>query len=71
MSIRLEKPTSAEQYDAWVRIMSRVSGQEFEAEELIHAIETDVKSAWILAYLDDEPVGTGVGGPPPIAGKEF
>jgi mycothiol synthase len=71
MSIRLEKPSSAEQYDAWVRIMSRVSGQEFEAEELIHAIETDVKSAWILAYLHDEPAGCGVGRPSSVAGSQY
>jgi len=71
MRIRLEKPDSPPQYDAWVRIMARVSGQEFGAEELIHAVETDVKSAWILAYLDDEPVGTGVGRPSSIAGSQY
>ena len=71
MSIRLEKPGSPSDYDAWVRIMARVSGQEFGAEELIHAIETDVKSAWILAYLDDEPTGCGVGRPSSVAGSQY
>jgi mycothiol synthase len=71
MSIRLEKPRSPSDYDAWVLIMARVSGQEFGAEELIHAIETDVKSAWILAYLDDEPVGSGVGRPSSVAGSQY
>lgn len=71
MSIRFEKPHSASQYDAWVRIMARVSGQEFGAEDLAHAVKTDVKSAWILAYLDDEPVGCGVGRPSQVAGSQY
>ena len=71
MSIRFEKPRSPEQFDAWVEIMVRVSGQEFGAEDLIHAVETDVKSAWILAYLDDEPAGCGVGRPSSVAGGQY
>jgi mycothiol synthase len=54
-----------------MRIMERVAGVVFEAEELIYAIESDEESAWILAYLDDEPVGTGVGRPSSIAGSQY
>jgi mycothiol synthase len=71
MGIRLEKPRSPSQHEDWVRIMEHVSGDVFGVEELTYAIQSDEESAWILAYLDDEPVGTGVGRPSSIAGSQY
>jgi mycothiol synthase len=61
MRIRLEEPCSPAQHEAWVQIMERVTGEVFEVEELTYSMQSDDESAWILAYLDDEPVGIGVG----------
>jgi len=71
MSIRLESPSTSSQYEVWATIILRVSGQEFTVEELTHALQSDRASAWILAYLDDEPVGCGVGRPSSIQGTQY
>ena len=71
MSIRLESPSTPSQYEAWATIMLRVSGQEFSVEELTHALQSDKESAWILAYLGDEPVGSGVGRPSSIRDAQY
>ncbi len=71
MSIRLESPGTPFQYEAWAQIMLRVSGQEFSVEELTHALQSDSESAWVLAYLGDEPVGCGVGRPSSIRDSQY
>ena len=71
MEIRLEAPGSREQFEAWVAILERVSGDVFDVEELEHTLTTDRESAWLLAYLGDEPVGIGVGRPSSLAGSLY
>jgi mycothiol synthase len=51
--------------------MLRVSGQVFSVEELTYALQSDRESAWILGYLDDEPVGCGVGRPSSIRESQY
>jgi mycothiol synthase len=51
--------------------MERVEGDVFDVDELAHAIETDDRSAWLLAYLGNEAVGSGVGRPSSIAGTLY
>ena len=71
MNVRFETPSTPAQYDAWVTIMVRIYGQAFTVEELTHALQKDTESAWILAYLGDEPVGSGVGRPSSIRGSQY
>ena len=71
MRIRLEEPCLPAQHGAWVRIMERVTGEVFGVEELTYSIQSDDESAWILAYLDDEPVGIGVWLRSSIAGSQY
>src|SRR5262245_45285233 len=71
MSIRLERPSSTPQYEDWAAILRRVTGHVFDIDELAHTLETDHVSAWILAYLEGEAVGIGVGRPSSIAGSLY
>jgi GNAT superfamily N-acetyltransferase len=61
MAIHIEAPEQDEQIEAWAEILWRVDQLPFDVEELRHNFERDKKSIWALAYLDGEPVGTGVG----------
>jgi mycothiol synthase len=63
MAIRIEPPQRVDQIEAWAEILQRVEGLRFEVDELRHSFEQDRESLWALAYLDDEPVGLGVGRP--------
>ena len=71
MDLRLEPPTTQRHYEHWAVIMERVSGDALNVEELAHVFETDRESAWLLAFADEEPVGSGVGRPSSIAGSLY
>jgi mycothiol synthase len=71
VELRLEIPSSPEQFAAWVTIMERVSGDVFSVEELAHIFATDRESAWLLAVRGDEALGCGVGRPSSIAGSLY
>jgi GNAT superfamily N-acetyltransferase len=71
MEIRLERPSSAPQYEQWATIMERVSGDVYGVDELAHTLETDRRSAWLLAYRGDQAAGIGVGRPSSIAGSLY
>ena len=51
--------------------MQRVSGDVFAVDEIAHVIETDDRSAWLLACRGREVVGCGVGRPSSIAGSLY
>jgi RimJ/RimL family protein N-acetyltransferase len=71
VTIRIEHPSSSEQIEAWAEILRRVDDIRFGVDELRHNFEQDHESLWALAYLDGEPVGTGVGRPSSLAGSNF
>jgi RimJ/RimL family protein N-acetyltransferase len=71
VTIHLEHPARPEQHQAWAEILQRVDDLRIDVDELRHGFEIDRESVWTLAYLDDEPVGTGVGRPSSLAGSNF
>lgn len=71
MDIRLEKPASTPQYEDWAAILERVTGDVCDVDELAHTLETDHESVWILAYLDGEAAGIGVGRPSSIGSSLY
>jgi mycothiol synthase len=71
MSIHIEHPTSDEQIEAWAEILRRVDQLPLAVDELRHNFEHDEKSLWALAYLDGDPVGTGVGRPSSIPAANY
>jgi mycothiol synthase len=71
MSIRLEAPSGPADLEAWKNILWRVSGLAMGVDEIEHFHATDRESRWILAFLDDLPVGIGVGRPSSLAGANF
>lgn len=66
MELRLETPSTLQQYEQWSAVLERVSADVFEVDEIAHFVESDSESAWLLALLGDEPVGSGVGRPSSI-----
>jgi mycothiol synthase len=71
MAIHIDHPETAEQIEAWAEILWRVDRLPFDVDELRHNFELDKKSLWALAYLDGEPVGTGVGRPSSIPAANY
>ena len=71
MEIRLETPSTKAQYEQWAMVMKRIENDVFEVDELAHVIQTDEKSAWLLASRGDEAIGCGVGRPSSIAGSLY
>lgn len=69
--MRLETPSTRAQFEQWAAIVERVTGEAFAVDELAHVIETDIRSAWLLAYIGDEAVGCGVGRPSSTAGTLY
>lgn len=71
MAIHIEHPSRPEQVEAWAEILWRVEGLRLGVDELRHSFEQDPESLWALAYLDGEPVGTGVGRPSSLAAANY
>lgn len=71
MAIHIEQPESTEQIEAWSQILWRVDQLPLDVDELRHNFEHDKKSRWALAYLDGQPVGTGVGRPSSIPAANY
>ena len=71
MAIRLETPCDPDHFAAWKDILWRVSELAMGVDEIEHFLAHDHESCWILAFLDDLPVGIGVGRPSSLAGANF
>jgi mycothiol synthase len=71
VSVRLETPSTREQFEQWAAIMERVEGDVYDVDELAHVIQDDDESAWLLASRGDEALGCGVGRPSSIAGSLY
>jgi mycothiol synthase len=67
MAIRIERPRSDEQIEAWAEILREVEGLQLGVDELRHFFERDRESLWRLAYFDGKPVGLAVGRPSSLA----
>ncbi|HEY3051440.1 MAG TPA: GNAT family N-acetyltransferase [Gaiellaceae bacterium] len=66
MELRLDRPSTVRHYEQWAAILKRVSGDVFDVDEIAHFVESDRKSAFLLATREDEAVGCGVGRPSSI-----
>ena len=66
MELRLDRPSTAVDYEQWADILERVSGDVVGVDEIAHFVEMDEESAWLLAASGGEPVGCGVGRPSSI-----
>src|SRR6476659_913195 len=64
--MRLERPSTARDYEQWARILEQVSGDVVDVDEIVHFVETDAEGAWLLATVGDEAAGCGVGRPSSI-----
>ena len=71
MTVRLETPSTGEQFERWAAIMKRVEADVYDVDELAHVIQNDRESAWILASRGEDAVGCGVGRPSSIAGSLY
>ncbi|HYZ19139.1 MAG TPA: GNAT family N-acetyltransferase [Gaiellaceae bacterium] len=71
MTVHIEHPQRDDQFEAWAEIIWRVEGLRFGVEELRHGVEEDPESFWGLAYLDDEPLGTGLARASSVAGEHY
>src|SRR5262245_592338 len=61
MDLRLERPSTAEQYEQWAVILNEVSGDVFDVDEIAHVVASDTEGAFLLALAGDEALGCGVG----------
>jgi mycothiol synthase len=66
VTVRFETPSTQKQFEQWVEILERVSGDVFGVDEVAHFIETDKESSWLLATSRGQAVGCGVGRPSSI-----
>ena len=64
--MRLERPSTARDYEQWATILEQVSGDVVDVDEIVHFVETDAEGAWLLATVGDEAAGCGVGRPSSI-----
>ncbi len=66
MDLTFVRPSTPRQYEQWVAILERVSGDVFDVDEIEHFVQSDRESAFLLATRGDEAVGCGVGRPSSI-----
>jgi len=66
VDLRFETPSTPRQHEQWAEILKRVSGDVFEVDEIAHFVTSDRQSAFLLATLEGEPLGCGVGRPSSI-----
>ena len=66
MELRLERPSTARDYEQWATILEQVSGDVVDVDEIVHFVESDTEGAWLLATIGDEAAGCGVGRPSSI-----
>jgi mycothiol synthase len=71
MAIRIVPAKTEEHARAWGEILHRVEGVRVDVDELRHGFEEDRDSLWVLAYLDGEVAGFGLGRPSSLPRSDY